>query len=100
MTLYPTPLGSVIVCQLADIHLERVGWTIATENISEPYAPRDRGVSRLDADQAIPGDQLLGLGERSVHPQVLAASGGEPHGRRARQQTLGHEQHPGFRHLT
>src|SRR5690349_8045533 len=55
--------------------------------------PLDRLILRLRLDQPEPGDQLLGLGERSVHHGALGAGELDPRAFRARLQPLRRQQH-------
>src|SRR6185295_1707103 len=60
----------------------------------DPLGPLDRLLARLDLDDPVAGDQLLGLGERAVDHLALAA-GREPDPRalRARRQAGAVEHH-------
>src|SRR5579862_3989976 len=103
MTLPPSAMRNVIVERgasslyepllvrhLADIHFDLIGSTVFPEDLTEAHAPGDRGLSRVDAGDAVAGNELLGLGERPVHEEMFAIRHREPHRCRARQQTLRH----------
>src|SRR5918995_1720617 len=80
------------------VHQANLALTLA-HHLEEALGQLDRVFLRLRLDDGIAGDQLLGLGEGSIHDGELSIGDRDPHALRARLKPVGRDQRPGPRHL-